>query len=232
MRDVLGSEPASPRRRATRTEHLSSIARAATFARMLRLHHGHASRSSRILWLLEELGADYEIAYTDIPRRDGSGAPDPSNPHPDKKVPALVHDDALVTESIAIILYLTDLFPGSGIGPAIGEPGRGEYLTWLAYYAGVIEPVMTFGFAELGDHPVLQRTFRGRAEVDQRVLAALEESPYILGESFSAVDLLLGSSGLVFRQLLPEGKKVDEWLERIAARPARARANAKDAAPS
>src|SRR5581483_9494414 len=54
---------------------------------MLTLYHAPQSRSTRFLWLLEELGADYKIAYTNIPRRDGSGAIDPANPHPDKKVP-------------------------------------------------------------------------------------------------------------------------------------------------
>jgi glutathione S-transferase len=100
---------------------------------MLTLHHAPQSRSSRILWLLEELGADYDIVYTNIPRMDGSGGPDPANPHPDKKVPALVHDGRLVTESVAIALYLTDLFPKAGMGPAVGGPDRGAYLTWLAY---------------------------------------------------------------------------------------------------
>ena len=76
---------------------------------MLRLHHAPRSRSSRIVWLLEELGAECEIVYTNIARMDGSGDEDPANPHPDKKVPALVHNGALITESSAIVLYLTDL---------------------------------------------------------------------------------------------------------------------------
>jgi hypothetical protein len=103
--------------------------------RMLTLYHGPVSRSSRIIWLLEELGVtDYRIAITDIPRPDGTGAVDPSNPHPDKKVPALVDDDALVTESSAIVLYLTDKFPRrasagrSGIRSA-GRTSRGSRTT-------------------------------------------------------------------------------------------------------
>jgi glutathione S-transferase len=61
------------------------------------LSRSSQSRSSRIIWLLEELGADYELVITNIPRQDGSGAADPRNPHPDGKVPALVHDGGLVT---------------------------------------------------------------------------------------------------------------------------------------
>ena len=89
---------------------------------MLTLYHAPQSRSSRILWLLEELGADYELVITDIPRQDGSGAADPRNPHPDKKVPALVHDGALITESIAIVQYLADLYPKAGLAPADRRP--------------------------------------------------------------------------------------------------------------
>ena len=115
---------------------------------MLTLFHAPQSRSSRFIWLLEELGAKYEIRYVDIPRMDGTGAPDPSNPPPDKKVPALTHDDALVTESAAIALYLTDLHPEAGIGASVGDAKRGPYLSWLAYYGGVIEPVVTIEFAK------------------------------------------------------------------------------------
>ena len=195
---------------------------------MLTLHHAPQSRSSRIVWLLEELGAPYELRITDIPRPDGSGGPDPGNPHPDGKVPALVDDGVLVTESAAIVLYLTDRFPAAGIGPIVGDPLRGGYLTWLAYYAGVLEPVVTFQFAELADHPILQRTFRGRAETDARVLAALRAGPYVLGERFSGADVLVASVGHFARNMLPADGLVDAYLERIAARPALARAQAKD----
>jgi glutathione S-transferase len=195
---------------------------------MLTLYHAPQSRSSRIVWLLEELGAPYELRITDIPRPDGSGAPDPGNPHPDRKVPALVDDGVLVTESAAIVLYLTDRFPSAGIGPVVDDALRGRYLTWLAYYAGVLEPVVTFEFAQLANHPALQRTFRGRAETDARVLAALRAGPYVLGERFSGADVLVASLGLFARNMLPAEELVDAYLASIAARPALARAQAKD----
>jgi glutathione S-transferase len=181
-----------------------------------------------MIWLLEELGAKYAIRYVDIPRMDGSGRADPANPHPDKKVPALAHDDVLVTESAAICLYLTDLHPEAGIGPVVGDPTRGAYLTWLAYYAGVIEPVVTVEFARLGSHPVLVRTFRGLKEMNERVRDGLAANAYLLGESFSAADLLLGSLGHFARDMLPPGDPVDDYLARLNARPALARALAKD----
>ena len=196
---------------------------------MLTLFHAPQSRSSRIIWLLEELGAEYTIRITDIPRPDGSGASDAGNPHPDKKVPALLDDNVLITESIAIVQYLSDKFPAAQIGPPIGDPKRGPYLTWLAYYAGVIEPVVNLEFAGLGDSAVMQRTFRDRAAMNRRLLEALDPGPYILGEQFSGADILIASMGQFVRAMLPTGPLVEAYLERCNARPALARALAKDA---
>jgi glutathione S-transferase len=198
----------------------------------LTLYHAPQSRSSRVIWLLEELGAPYQINYTNISRMDGSGGADPKNPNPDGKVPAIVDDGALVTESAAIFLYLTDKFPQNGIGPKVGDPLRGPYLTWLAYYAGVIEPVVNFEFAGVADNAMLKRTFRGRAELNARLLKALEAGPYLLGDKFSAADILIGSLGNWSRAMLPEGAVMDAYLKRLGERPAVARANAKDAAPA
>ena len=86
---------------------------------MLSLYHSPDSRSSRFIWLLEELGADYQLVYCSIMRGTGVGERDPANPHPDKRVPALVHDGALVTESAAIALYLTDLMPDMDLARAL-----------------------------------------------------------------------------------------------------------------
>jgi glutathione S-transferase len=171
---------------------------------MLTLFHAPQSRSSRIIWLLEELGADYAIKITGIPRPDGTGGPDTANPHPDKKVPALVDDGVLITESIAIIQYLTDKFPAAGIGPKIGDAKRGPYLSWLAYYAGVIEPVVNFEFAGVADNAALQRTFRDRAAMDRRILSALE--------AFSGADILIVSMGHFVRTMLPPGEVVESYL--------------------
>src|SRR5262245_16559923 len=195
---------------------------------MLTLYHAPLSRSSRIIWLLEELGADYAIKIMSIPRQDGSGAADPANPHPDKKVPALVDDGVVITESIAIVQYLTDKFPAAGLGPRIGDPARGPYLSWLAYYAGVIEPVVNFELAGLSDNAALRRTFRDRAALDSRLLTALEAGPYMLGGKFSGADILIASMGQFARTLLPAGADIDAYLARCNGRPALARAFARD----
>ena len=195
---------------------------------MLTLYHAPQSRSSRIIWLLEELGADYALKITDIPRMDGTGAPDPANPHPDKKVPALVDDGVLITESIAIVQYLTDKFPAAELGPRPGDAERGPYLSWLAYYAGVMEPVVSLAFAGLGDNALMHRAFRDRGAMDRRILAALDAHAHIVGEKFSGVDILIVSLGSFMRTMLPAGAVVDAYLARCQARPALTRALARD----
>src|SRR6266481_4566707 len=113
---------------------------------MLTLYHCPRTRSSRFLWLLEELAVPYQVKIVDIRRGDGSGTLDPANPHPHGKVPLLDHDGALIFESPAIALYLTDAFPEQGLGPKVAEPRRGAYLSWLAYYGGVLEPAVLSKF--------------------------------------------------------------------------------------
>ena len=199
---------------------------------MLTLYHSPQTRSTRVLWLLEEVGADYKIDYVTIPRQDGSGAPDPKNPHPEKKVPYLVHDGEAVWESAAIALYVGDLYPQAGIAPKPGEMGRGAYVSWLFYYSGVIEPVIHFIFFGLAEHADLKRTFRGKEEMDGRIIKALKAHDFIAGDNFTAADIMIASLGQFARQMLPDDVIVDAWLERCAARPALARALAKDAVPA
>src|SRR5579864_1329749 len=113
---------------------------------MITLYHTPNTRSTRFIFLLEELGAPYEIKPVSLQRRDGTGARDPANPHPHGKVPAIADENGIVFESAAIALYLTDKFPANSLGPRIDDPKRGAYLSWLAYYAGVMEPAWTSAF--------------------------------------------------------------------------------------
>ena len=194
---------------------------------MLTLYHSPQSRSTRFLWLLEELQVPYEVTYVTIKRADGTGGPDEANPHPHKQVPSLVHDGVLITESAAIALYLTDTFPAAGIGPVIGDRLRGAYLTWLAYYAGVLEPAVNVKFRGNAT-PADQKTYD---DLEARWRGQLDAGPYLLGESFSAADILFGSLLQFFRTVMPEHTVYDDYVARLNARPALARATGKDAAP-
>ncbi|WP_438747607.1 glutathione S-transferase family protein [Pararhizobium sp. O133] len=196
---------------------------------MLTLIHAPMSRSGRMVWLLEELGVQYDIRYVSIRRRDGSGAPDDDNPHPHKQVPALLHDKALITESTAITLYLSDLFPKSDMGRPQGDAGRGAYLSWLAYYAGVIEPTGTaFISGMTQSNPNLEKGYR---DMCRHVTGTLERQPYLLGDRISAVDLLLGGALAWMRRLLPESVAVDRYVQTLTARPALVRAREIDSKP-
>lgn len=189
---------------------------------MLTLYHSPQSRASRMLALVHEMDLQDRIRleHVTIPRRDGSGAPDATNPHPEHKVPALRDGDTLITESIAIALYLTDKFPEAGLGPVVGDPQRGPYLAWLAYYAGVMEPVYNAMVAGVGDHPVFRASFRGVPEVEQRLTDAFADGrPYLLGDSLSAADLIVQSPYMWFPDNAPADPKVKAWIDRVAARP-------------
>lgn len=194
---------------------------------MITLYHAPQSRSSRMIWLLEELGVPYEIKPVSIFRpMSGEGAPDPANPHPDKRVPAIVHNGALVAESVAIVLYLTDAFPAAGLGPGPGEPQRGEYLTWLAWYAAEMEPAMLAAMAgELGQSALKQRSYD---TMIRRLEAALAQQPYAMGERFSGVDLLIGSALIFGRQAFPASASFDAYIDRCRSRPAAVRGMALD----
>lgn len=196
---------------------------------MLTLFHAPWSRSSRLVWLLEEIGVSYDICYCDIARMDGSGARDPRNPHPDGKVPALLHDDVLVTESAAVALYLTDLFPQAALGAPVGSPERGAYLTWLTWVAGEMEPALwaRISGATEGDAKV-----RARYDaVIARLLGALERGPYLMGQRFTAVDVMVGSSLAWARDFCPPSPALDDYLDRVLDRPANTTATAKDGTP-
>lgn len=196
---------------------------------MITLFHHPRSRSSRFIFLLEELEAPYEIRIVTTRNRDGTGAVDPANPHPLGKVPAISDDGAIVFESAAIALYLTDRFPKNGLGPPVGNRDRGEYLSWLAYYAGVLEPAFVSKFMNWE----VPRGTAGWVGVDEAmpiIVRKLSEYPYLLGDRFSAADILYGTTFAMFSQgpLMPSDPVIAEYAKRVTARPAYQRAQQRE----
>jgi glutathione S-transferase len=196
---------------------------------MITLYHAPKSRSSRIIWLLEELNAPYRIQPVSIFRpMEGVGAPDPRNPHPDKQVPAIEDDSALVTESVAIALYLGDAFAAAGLAPGLDDRRRGPYLTWLAWYAAALEPSMFAQFGgELESSPMKRRAYDAAVA---RLEGALARGPYLMGEVFSTADVLVGSALNWARRAFPESAAIDAYAARCSGRPAARRAAEKDEA--
>jgi glutathione S-transferase len=200
---------------------------------MLTLYFSPQTRATRALALIHEMDLrdTVRLEHVTIPRRDGTGGPDATNPHPDKKVPALKDGDTLITESLAIMLYLTDMFPQAEMGPVVGDPLRGPYLTWMAYYGDVMEPVYNAMVAGAADHPVFRATFRGVPEVETRLVAAFADGrPYLLGDKMTAADLLVQSPYMWFPDGAPKDPKVKAWIDRVAARPSYAWATEFEAA--
>lgn len=191
---------------------------------MLKLYHSTGSYSSRIVWLLEELSASYELVEVRYPDADGGNA-DPRNPHPHGYTPALDHDGSIVTETGAIALYLTDLFPNSTLGVPVGDALRGQYLTWLLYEVGLTEPLVYLkgGGLLAGDKSMSHLN----EAMMRHIEATLSAGPYLLGDRFTAIDILFMSLFEKARPLLGSSKALDDYLAR-ADRPARQRAMARE----
>jgi glutathione S-transferase len=197
---------------------------------MITLFHRPKTRSSRFIFLLEELAAPYEIRIVNTRNRDGTGAVDPVNPHPHGKVPAISDDGIFVFESPAIALYLTDRFPDKRLGPLVSDAARGAYLSWLSYYTGVLEPAFMCRFMNV-EVPRGTAGWVGLEEALPAVLGALAVGPYLLGDRFSAADILYGTTFAMFGQspMLPKSAIIDDYVRQIVSRPAYARAQARDA---
>lgn len=196
---------------------------------MLVFHHAPWSRSSSILWLLEELGVDYELRIVDI-RAEG-GVPEAYRAiQPNKKVPAIELDGTVITERAAITIHLADRFTDAGLAPALTEADRAAYLTMLVYCDAVFDPCVSaraHGLKYAGnDYPF--GLFEDMVAHLERVLRA---RPYAVGERFTAADTQLASSiGYTMNQLkvLPERPAFKEYMARIEERPAHKRAQEKD----
>jgi glutathione S-transferase len=194
---------------------------------VITLFHAPQSRSTRIIWLLEEIGEPYEIRPVSIFRpMTGEGAGDAANPHPDKRVPAIRHNGQLLAESVAIVLYLTEEFPQADLGPVAGEADRAEYLTWVAWYVAELEPALFAGLAdELAASPQKRR---GYDVAMKRLEGALAKGPYVMGERFTAADFLISSAIEFGRRIFPDSAALDAYVARCKARPAAKRAEALD----
>jgi glutathione S-transferase len=197
---------------------------------MLTLIHAPHTRSSSVVQLLDELGALDQVTVQTVSVRrmmTGTGEVDPANPHPEGKVPLLIHDGVMIRERNAIMLYLTELFPAAGLGIAPGDPARGAFLAWMAYYGNVMEPVYIGQFVGI-DHPIYHATFRGMAEVMSALQAALEHGPYLTGDRFTVADLLISSVFGFAPDSIPDVPVIRDWIARCQGRPSVAQMKAYD----
>lgn len=196
---------------------------------MLKFYHAPWSRASGTLWLLEELGVDYQLELVDI-RMEG-GLPEAYRRiQPNKKVPAIEHDGVIITERAAITTYLADAFPQAGLAPAIGDKDRGPYLTMTVYCDSVLDPCVAARAHGLS-YQSNDYSFGVFDDMVAYVDRILSERAYAAGDRFTAADTQLASAvhfTMHILKVLPEKPSFLRYLERIAGRPAYQRAQAKD----
>ena len=196
----------------------------------LTLYHASPSRSSIVLWMLEELGQPYDVKLLKLSEGDNL-KPDYLAINPMGKVPALAHKGTIITEAAAICTYLADEFPQATLNVPVGSPRRGVYLKWLFFGPGCFEPAVIDRAAPRKEEA--RRAMLGYGDFDtcmNVVAKAVDKGPWIMGEQFTAADVVIGSNirfGTMFK-LIPERPEFTAYAARIAARPAAQRAAAKD----
>lgn len=192
--------------------------------------HNPQSRSAGVRVLLEALGAPYEVRFIDL-KAGGNRTPEFLALNPLGKLPTIRYRDTVVTEQVAIYIYLADLFPTAGLAPALDDPRRGSYLRWIAFYGASFEPAVV-------DHamkrPGMDATTSPYGSYDamlQTLVEQLGRGEYLLGERFSAADLLWGSAlrWTTGFGIVPELPAIRAYIERVSTHPAFARAAELDA---
>jgi glutathione S-transferase len=198
--------------------------------RRVTLYHSPNTRSTGALILIEELGAPYDLQVLNMKageqRRPAYLAVNPMG-----KVPALKHGEAIVTEQVAVYLYLADLFPEVGLAPPIRDPLRGAYLRWMVFYAACFEPAVVDRAAKHQPAPQMMSPYGDYDTMLGTLVGQLAHAPHLLGERFSAADVLWGTAlgWTTTFKLVPELPEIMSYVQRVGARPAAARVRAKDA---
>ena len=194
------------------------------------LFHHPFSRAANVVWMLEEVGVPYELRFVDLLSGKHKQA-DILALNPMGKLPILSDGAAVVSESAAIALYLGDRYSAGKLAPQLDDPRRGTYLRWSFFAPSVIEPGLmakaagwTYkeGQAGWGNHDAMLAAMQ----------AALTDRDYLLGSEFSMADTIFGGTVrfmLQFKMLEPLPVFV-AYAERLSARPALKRADARNAA--
>jgi glutathione S-transferase len=188
------------------------------------------SRGRIVRWMLEEVGQPYKTELLDYGTT--MKASDYLAINPMGKVPAITHGDLAVTEAAAICAYLADAFPQAGLAPATDSRLRGEYYRWMFYAAGPVEAAVTNATLKVEVPPERSRMpgYGSMAQVTDTLEALCEGREFIVGDSFTAADVYLGSQigfGFMFGAL-EKRPAFEAYFTRISQRPAAIRARAID----
>ena len=204
---------------------------------MLKIFGMANSRSMRVVWALEEIGAEYEYVKIDLFKGDGR-SPAYLAINPAGKVPVLVDGDFTLTESVAILNYLGEKFPASGLVPALDKlQARGEFHRWCCFVLSELEQPLwniakhRFVLPQDRRVPAMLVTAEWEFGVAAQVLAGhLQGRDYAMGGCFSAADILIAhtlSWARSARIALPDPVLV-AYTDRMLTRPALVRARERE----
>jgi glutathione S-transferase len=192
---------------------------------MMQVYWAPRSRSFSALWLMEETGQPYERVLTDI----STGAqkkPEFLAINPMGKVPALKDGDATIAEAAAICAYVAERYPDAKLAPPPGDSRRAKYLQWMFFAPSCIEPALIQIFTKI-EVPTSTAAWGDATQVFDVLDKALEKGPWLLGDTFSAADIVIGS-GLNFAvrlfKMVPTRPSFDRYIDACTARPAFQRA--------
>jgi glutathione S-transferase len=195
------------------------------------LFHAPNSRSTGTLILLEELGVPYDLRVVNMKAGEQRQAAYLAV-NPMGKVPAILHRDVLVTEQVAIYIYLADLFPQAALAPGVNDMRRGSFLRWMVFYASCFEPAVVDVAMKREPGPANMSPYGNFDIMMSTLTAQLQAGPYLLGQDFSAADVLWGTAlqWTIGFGLVPASPVIKAYIERISSRPAVDRVRQKDAA--
>ena len=188
------------------------------------LYYAVRSRAFRMLWFLEELGRPYRLEMLDLNAGDHK-RPEFLKLNPMGKVPTLVDQGAVIAETGAMLVHLSDKYSPGELAPLIKEPSRAEYLKWLFFAAGVMEPAFGEKFFKW-EMPPRRAAWGSFDDMERTTAAGVEPGPLLLGDQFTAADVFVASNlhwGLL-SNLFPKDGPIADYVGRCAARPALKRA--------
>ncbi len=194
------------------------------------LYYHPYSRAAGTIWALEEAGVAYDLKVTDIMKGEQKG-PELTAKNPMGKLPTLIDGDVVVTEACAIALYLADRYAPGRLAPALDDPKRGTYLRWSVFAPSVIEPAVM----AKGAGWEVREISAGWGNYDAMISAAesaIAGKDFVLGGAFSMADVVFGGTlrfMMDFKQIEPR-PLFQAYVERLNARPAYQRADAKNRA--
>jgi glutathione S-transferase len=192
-------------------------------------YHNPMSRGRMIHWMLEEVGAPFQVKLLDFEAKDQK-QPSYLAINPMGKIPAITHKGNVVTECGAIISYLADAFPEKGLSPRFDDPARAPYFRWMFFAAGCMEPaILDRMLNRANDKP----GYIGYGTFDDTMSTVeneLKQKPYLLGDRFSAVDLYVAAQlgwGMMTKAIEPR-PVFSAYLGRTQDRPAAKKAAMQD----